>query len=186
MTDSAQALRFPGGGRVEVTASQARWLESFVGELVRRDPGGASLARVADPELLAQLTADRVVDAAAAWQEHLGPLYDAESVGRLLAYGGRPISRQAVSKRRNLLALRTGSGRVVYPAFQFAAGSVVPGLAEVLDAVPDSAVSRWTLASWLVSPAAGLDGSTPVEALRRNESARVVELARQWAAALAA
>jgi hypothetical protein len=55
-----------------------------------------------------------------------------------------------VSKRR-LLALTTGSGRVVYPAFQFTAqrGAGLPGVV----ATSTTLVSPWTVASWLVSPA---------------------------------
>lgn len=87
-------------------------------------------------------------------------------------------------QRRGLLALKTGSGRAVYPLFQFVAGRPVDGLADVLDAVPEQLASRWTLASWLVTPRAELDGERPVEVLADGSPQPVVRAAREWAAAL--
>ena len=169
-----------------LSARQRQLLADLAAELLLRDPAGATLARVDDPALLARQTADSVLDTAAVWQEHLGPLYDVDGVARLLGHEGRALSRQAVSKRRHLLALRTGSGRVVYPAFQLRNGKVIDGLDRVLDAVPEQLVSRWTLASWLVSPEPDLDGSTPLEVLRAGGIEVVVAVARRWAHALAA
>jgi hypothetical protein len=100
--------------------------------------------------------------------QHLGPMYDVEGVRRLLGRPGAPVSRQAVSKRRGLLALTTGSGRVVYPAFQFGGGSPLPQLAQVLAELPEELVSRWT-----------------VDVLAAGNVDAVVRAARAWAAALA-
>jgi hypothetical protein len=161
-------------------------LKALAAELLIRDPGWHRHLSVTDYHDLARQTIDQLMDSASLWQEHLGPLYDAERVREMLAQSGKPVSRQAVSKRRNLLALRTGSGRVVYPAFQFQGKAVVPGLEEVLAALPEGVVSRWTLASWLVSPDAELDGDRPIDVLREGAAARVVDVAQHWAAALAA
>jgi len=96
---------------------------------------------------------------------------------------GKPVSRQAVSKR-SLLALRTGNGRVYYPAFQFANGRPIAGLADILAVIEENLVSRWTLASWLVSPEDDLDGASPIDALSAGEVQRVLEVAQAWALSL--
>jgi hypothetical protein len=98
--------------------------------------------------------------AAVVWTEHVGPFVDADGARRLLA----GVTRQALSQRlrgRRLLGLRTGSGRIVYPLWQCAAGGVVPGLATVLVAAgyePDRATTGWTIASWLCTDDSELGG----------------------------
>jgi hypothetical protein len=138
---------------------------------------------------MARDAAQHVLDTAPTWVEHLGAFYDTDGVQKLLSRHGTPISRQAVHKRRGLLALTTGSGQVVYPAFQFDGQRPVPGLALVLDALPESVVSRWTVASWLVSPEADVDGERPVDVLRDQGpegQVAVLGAARRWAAQLGA
>src|SRR5687767_11489293 len=100
-------------------AAHATLLEAIGAQLAQEDPTGALVARSDDVTLLARYAAQRVLDSASTWVEHLGAFYDSDGVQRLLSRDGAPISRQAVHKRRGLLALTTGSGQVVYPAFQF-------------------------------------------------------------------
>jgi hypothetical protein len=152
-------------------------------ELRLHDPSGDLGVRQARD--LGRRVADRMLDDADRWHEHLGPCLDVTGVREVLGQPGRPVSKQAVSQRRGLLALTTGSGRVVYPAFQFEGRSVVPGLAEVLRALPEDLVSRWTVASWLVSPDAELQ-STPISLLRAGRTRPVAQAAHDWAIALAA
>lgn len=169
-----------------LTSRQQRFLDALAAELLRRDPRGHALDRVEDPEALARQAAERAVDTAAAWVHHLGPMYDVEGVRHLLARNGVPVSRQAVSKRRGLLALPTGSGRVIYPAFQFSGAGPLPGLDAVLDALPAALASRWTVASWLVSPQVDLRGDSPVSLLTEGSAVAVLSAARSWARSLAA
>lgn len=99
--------------------------------------------------------------AASVWSAHAGPFLDTEGVMRLL--GG--ITKQAVSQRARtgrLLALRTGSGRLVYPLWQFRDGEPLPGLAAVLAAAGvdlERPVSGWTVASWLCTEDPELGGA---------------------------
>src|SRR4051794_12904884 len=87
--------------------------------LARLDPDGSRLA-AADADQAAELAVAQIFDPSIRWVEDLGAFYDVEGVRRLLTRTGTDwISRQAVSKRKGLLALTTGSGRVVYPAMQF-------------------------------------------------------------------
>ncbi len=172
--------------RTALSRQQQEYLNRLAAELLLRDPDGSRFAAVDDPQLLAREAADRAVDAAQAWIEHLGPMYDVDGVRQLLGRSGTPVSRQAVSKRRGLLALATGSGRVVYPAFQFSGGSPVARLSHVLDVLPEHLVSRWTVASWLVSAEPELEDERPIDVLAYGRSEPVVGAARRWATALAA
>ena len=161
-------------------------LEAVLGmllELQLHDPSGDLGARRARD--LGRSLADRMLDDADRWHEHLGPCLDVTGVRELLGEPGRPVSKQAVSQRQSLLALTTGSGRVVYPAFQFDGRSVVPGVADVLRVLPEDLVSRWTVASWLVSPDTEL-GAAPMALLRAGLRRPVVEAAGAWAVALGA
>lgn len=167
-----------------------RLADAFKDGLRRRDPEGRALTRLADPEDAADAAASLLVDTATdtgeVWAEHLGGFYDVEAVRRLLGAPERPVTKQAVSKRRGLLALHTGSGRVVYPCFQFVDGHPVDGLGEVLDVLPPTLVDRWTLASWLVSEDPELDGERAIDVLAAGHKGAVLAAARSWAAALAA
>lgn len=174
------------GGSGPISVSHLLFLRTIAHELRLRDPDGSRLALVSDPAAVAREAAEYAVDTADTWTEHLGGFYDVDGVRRLLSRDGEPVTKQAVSKRRGLLALTTGSGRVVYPRFQFTGGGTLPGLAVVLHEVPEQLVSRWTLASWLVSPQQELGGDSPVQLLREGSVEPVVAAARGWAAALAA
>lgn len=169
-------------------ASHLAFTRSLLAELARRDPDGRRLADATDVEQAAALAASQILDPSLLWMEHLGALYDTDGVRSLLGRDGGPVSRQAVHQRKGLLGLTTGSGRTVYPAFQFRDRTLVLGLDRVLAALPESVVSRWTVASWLVTPQARLDPDRPIDVLAAgNRSAvdRVVQEARDWAARLA-
>jgi len=175
-----------GDALAAAPASHRLFLSELAAELALRDPDGSRLRRANVAHALARQAAEQAVDAAAVWQEHLGTFYDADGVRRLLSRSGRPVSKQAVSKRRGLLALRSGSGRVVYPSFQFRDGLPLPGLEPVLALLPESLVSRWTVASWLASPQPDVDGDRPADLLAAGDIAVVVAAAQLWAAALTA
>ncbi len=178
-------------GRMSASAfppSHVRFATSLLNELAKRDPDGSRLASATDVRQAVALVADRVLDPAVVWQEQLGAFYDTDGVRQLLGRDNEPVSRQAVHKRKGLLALTTGSGQVVYPAFQFRGRTLASGMNRVLETLPTDLVSRWTLASWLVSPEVELDGDRPVDVLFFGQRAavdRVVQAASHWAAQLA-
>lgn len=123
--------------------------------------------------------------AEAAWKERLGPLLEANDVRRML--GVR--SRQAVSDlaaRRRLLALPQRGRRVVYPAFQFGTNGrpfeAIPRVLAEFNA-RRAVESRWTIASWFVTPQAPLGGRTPAQWLRAGRDAETVVLAARRSAA---
>ena len=91
------------------------------------------------------------------------------------------ITRQAVDKRRGrraLLAVPNGSGEYVYPACQFSADGVIPGIEDVLRAFRIR--SPWTQLSVLLAPAPALAGKTIVEALKSGTVERAVAIAASF------
>lgn len=121
--------------------------------------------------------------AGAMWTDSVGPFYDTEGVMTLL--GG--VSRQAVHdrvRRHRLLALRTGSGRLVYPAAQFVDEHVAPGLGDILDILLPDDTEAWMVASWLTTSDPHLGDRTPITALRAGDLDEVEAAARQVATAL--
>ena len=88
------------------------------------------------------------------------------------------ITRQAVDKRRirrALLAVPNGSGEYVYPACQFTADGVIPGLEEVLRAFQIR--SPWTQLSALLASAPAVGNQTILEVLKSGEIERAVAIA---------
>ncbi|MUL39270.1 hypothetical protein [Gloeocapsopsis dulcis] len=88
------------------------------------------------------------------------------------------VTRQAVDKRRSkgqLLGLSLGRRGYLYPAWQFQAGQVLPGLERVLASLKD--YDPWTQLMFLKTGDVRLDGATPLERLQAGEVDAVV-----WAA----
>ena len=91
--------------------------------------------------------------------------------------GALGITRQAVDKRRTrhaLLAVPNGSGEYVYPACQFTADGVMPGLEDVLRAFQIK--NPWTQLSVLLASAPSLGGKTVLEVLKAGDIDRVVDI----------
>ena len=171
-----QPLRHPAAH----PTSHRDLLEALARELALRDPDGTRAAGLAEQPSLVEQAVARMLDSSSAWADELGPVYDARGVQAILG-----VTKQAVSKRR-LLALTTGSGRVVYPAFQFTGTGVVPGLGELMAILDPALVSPWTVASWLVSSSIDVDGARPIDLLADGDTGPVLALAGEWARALAA
>lgn len=118
-----------------------------------------------------------------------GPVWTTEQVRKALGADDTPISRQAVAdrvQRNTLLGLQVKErGERAYPLWQFAkihgSWSVLPGLAGVLQAVPETTLDRWTLASWLQQPHPSLRGQSPLKALMAGREDEVMRAARALA-----
>jgi len=126
-------------------------------------------------------------DPSVQWLEHLGAFYDTTAVQSVLGGEGEPVTASAVRERKGLMALTTEAGKVVYPAFQFRGRQLVPALDRVLAELPESSLIRWTLASWLISPALDFEGERPIDVLFDQGPAgvdAVVRAARAWAGKL--
>jgi hypothetical protein len=126
-----------------------------------------------------------------------GPVWSTEQVRVALGRrGGAPVSRQAVDdrvRRGTLLALRVAEhGERAYPLWQFVHGQgrweVLPGLAALLRAVPETVADRWTLASWLRQPHPALNERSPLQHLTEHGQAdeQLLRIAQATAARWAA
>ena len=119
-----------------------------------------------DPQALRLLGPARQV--AQEWAEQLpltpsplealtGPFYDTGSLRKWLG-----VTRQALDSRArhgSILALTTGDGTRVYPAWQWRADkSTVPHLGQVLPLLLAGARDPWTAALWMTSPIDWGDG----------------------------
>lgn len=116
----------------------------------------------------AVLTANRIND-------RLGAFYATDRVRKVL--GG--VSRQAVSERaknHRLLRVKTADGIILFPAFQFANGTVAPGIQKLLKILLGTGVDGWTVAYWLTARLAQLGEATALEVLASGDSDRIAEL----------
>jgi hypothetical protein len=106
-----------------------------------------------------------------------GGVVSAETAAQILG-----VSRQVIQKRRlrgRLLALPVGDRAFGYPAWQFGDdGRVIPGLEDVLAALAGH--DPWMQLAFFLGPDARLDGSTPLEALHRDDVAAGVAAAESF------
>ncbi|MFU0506209.1 hypothetical protein ACLKMW_16665 [Pseudaminobacter sp. NGMCC 1.201702] len=79
-------------------------------------------------------------------------------------------------RRNDVVALRKGSRKHVFPLAQFVDGRPVPGLREVLSSIANPRLA-WL---WLSRPSALLNGRVPVEMLRQDLVADVISAARAF------
>jgi hypothetical protein len=95
-----------------------------------------------------------------------GGLKDTDWAGKYLSI--HPKSVAAKARRNELLAVTRGD-RNLYPAFQFRDGIVIPGLREILAALPLR--NGWSRLSFLLTPDPGLDDRSPIEAFETDPEA---------------
>ena len=102
-----------------------------------------------------------------------GGAFDLSQVTELLG-----ISRQAVDKKVKddaLLAVPGPNGQRRYPVAQFTEEGVVPGLRQVLAALPSR--NAWFRLNFLVNPDPHLDRRRPIDLLKAGQAALVVQAA---------
>lgn len=118
-------------------------------------------------------SAEADVDARCVWDVLLGPVHDAATMTRYLRHSENELADLA--ERRQLLALETSDGIVIYPAFQVDQFQLLPGLAEVLGVFAGVPVDGWTLSSWLLAPSESLDGLSVIDWLRTRRSSATAQ-----------
>ncbi|RWN46091.1 MAG: hypothetical protein EOS03_16985 [Mesorhizobium sp.] len=80
-------------------------------------------------------------------------------------------------RRGEVIALRKGGRKHVFPLAQFVDGRPVAGIRDVLSLITNPRLA-WL---WLTRPSAQLDGLVPVDLLRQDQVDEVVEAARVFA-----
>lgn len=159
--------RTPPHGRTDAEIeAAAKRLEQLLDEL---DPA----------EVAANAATD--VGGAEAWVEAVGPFYGTATVAAVLGVSMSTV--YARTRSSTALSCRTGSGRIVFPVWQFVDGQVLPGLVPVLRILGGSDVSAWNIASWLRSPETELAGRTPLAVLTAGGEDELVLLVTSHAAA---
>lgn len=107
--------------------------------------------------------------------ERGGGTYGSSQVAELLG-----VQRQSINKRvkaKTLLALERGKHGYVYPACQFVDGDTLPGLGDVLRSL-DATIDPWMALAFFLNGNCALDGSSPLDALRRGDIEGAVRAAR--------
>lgn len=119
--------------------------------LVHLAESGAPLDHLGKPEEVAEQWAAMLPLAPSPLEELTGPFYDTTGLRSWLG-----VTRQALDSRvrhHTLLALTTGDGSRVYPAWQWRTDkSTIPHLAEVLQPLLRGAPDPWTVALWMTAP----------------------------------
>ncbi|MCQ8873093.1 DUF2384 domain-containing protein [Mesorhizobium sp. LMG17149] len=82
-------------------------------------------------------------------------------------------------RRGEVIALRKGGRKHVFPLAQFVDGRPVAGIRDVLSLISNPRLA-WL---WLTRPSAQLDGRVPIDLLRHDQVDEVVEAARVFAPA---
>ncbi|QPC89272.1 antitoxin Xre/MbcA/ParS toxin-binding domain-containing protein [Mesorhizobium sp. INR15] len=80
-------------------------------------------------------------------------------------------------RRNEVIALRKGGRKHVFPLAQFVDGRPVAGIRDVLSLISNPRLA-WL---WLTRPSAHLDGRVPIDLLRQDQIQDVVEAARVFA-----
>lgn len=136
-------------------------------------------AEKSEAEMLRERALERAILVREQLREEAGGLHPTSWVADHLG-----VTRQSVDRYRKegtLLALETPQGHQ-FPACQFAADGIVPGLNDVLDAMHEG--SFWETLSGLVTPSPLLGGTSIIEALQTaqtpEERARIADVARAY------
>lgn len=112
--------------------------------------------------------------------DRVGPFFDSTSLLDLLRLSADALA--ASVENRDVLAVVTADGFLLYPSFQFNEnGEPLPRLAEVLADLDPDLVDPWGDAVWLNAPGDDLDGMSPAAALRNGRAEDVIRLAGQSA-----
>ncbi|TFU06159.1 hypothetical protein EUV02_03865 [Polymorphobacter arshaanensis] len=106
-----------------------------------------------------------------------GGLLEVGEVMRILGIKTHQEIYQAVSDRK-VLAVQDGPMRR-YPAFQFVAGQVHPGVVAVLKAIPDT--DGWDVLDYLYSLEEGIGTIRPVDLIQKDQAGidKAVRFARR-------
>ena len=161
-----RALQRIAGAASDELVHQALARSSDMGaviDLLRSTLPLLSAEQELDPDLADQVSSLAVEDEII---RRAGGLKNAKWVADYLAISPKSVAAKA--RRGEVLALTRGD-RNLYPAFQFQDGQVLPGLRELLEALP--LTNGWSRLSFLLTPDPGLDDRSPIEAFRTDREA---------------
>jgi hypothetical protein len=108
---------------------------------------------------------------------HVGETFPLKSIQVAEMLGINPMTVRRMRVQRRLLAV-SGAQGYLFPAWQFSTYSVLPGLAEVLNALEFK--DEWTPLLFLCSGDRHLEGDTPLERLQAGDIGAVIAAASAY------
>jgi hypothetical protein len=120
------------------------------------------------------------------WREFLGPLLNREEAKLRIGIAS-DLELDALVSTKQLLALPSRQGELVFPEFQFSRqGAVYRGIETILRIFGDVVATPYTIASWLRGPKEYLEGESPIRWIERERDLEPVIKGAEHAAALLA
>ncbi|MDX8441108.1 antitoxin Xre/MbcA/ParS toxin-binding domain-containing protein [Mesorhizobium australafricanum] len=158
------------------TGLAADFFRVITDKIASDDSADRAFERSPKPET-ARPTARQIADRAADLQSMLIEDWAGEVAGSTYLEEKLRIPRSTLhrwQRRGEVVALRKGGRKHVFPLAQFVDGRPVPGISDVLSAIASPRLAWF----WLSRPSPELDGRVPIEMLREDMVEDVVRAAR--------
>ncbi|MDX8453207.1 DUF2384 domain-containing protein [Mesorhizobium sp. VK9D] len=165
-----------GSFKGEWTGLAADFFRVMADRIASEDSADRAFERAPKPET-ARLTAQQIAERAADLQSMLIEDWAGEVAGSTYLEEKLRIPRSTLhrwQRRGEVVALRKGGRKHVFPLAQFVDGRPVPGISDVLSAIASPRLAWF----WLSRPSPELDGRVPIEMLREDMVEDVVRTAR--------
>ncbi|MGX5802203.1 antitoxin Xre/MbcA/ParS-like domain-containing protein [Bradyrhizobium sp. Arg314] len=165
-----------GSFKGEWTRLAADFFRVMADRIASDDSASRAFERSPKPET-ARPTAQQIAERAADLQSMLIEDWAGEVAGSTYLEEKLRIPRSTLhrwQRRGEVVALRKGGRKHVFPLAQFVDGRPVPGISDVLSAIASPRLAWF----WLSRPSPELDGRVPIEMLREDMVEDVARAAR--------
>jgi len=181
---AAALLFLPRPERLAISSFEGGWdalasefFRVLAGKIARADPGHAGSVDESRSTGIDRATSRPLAERALDLQSMLIEDWAGEVAGSTYLEEKFRIPRSTLHRwrrRGEVIALRKGGRKHVFPLAQFVDGRPAPGIDEVLTIIANPRLAWF----WLTRPSVELDGRTPIEMLREDMIEDVVRVAR--------